>query len=797
MKFQHSIKALVYFIEQLGTNMTQVNKNDVNQIFASNAPDQDKPPSFANYTTGWGTSRSNNGKPTIKGFNFLQQRTDQNFLWIHQNGGALPYDSSIDYVDGSIVLKDGKLQQINDGAWSSYGSSDSDITTWTGNSQADENKKFVTTVSSYGELDNLKTWDGRTAQTKGFHNPTNLALSQPYKGGATYIYLSNNASINDGHAIFNGWTLIPERELNVLQVGAVGDFDYNSKTGTDDSSAMLYAVNYARNSSYTRGVYIPSGTYLFSDELALTGTPYDNDSLFASREWGQNTVGCYIRGDGNLASRTVFKPSSKDSVGFSIRGGSGTGSLRHIAGISILPFAGFRSVDEVAERDGIGLLIQDACFSHIADVYVGSFNVGIRLNNYQKDGFCEFNRFTQIRVETSDINIDYLVSKDNTTTTTDSFHGNSWTATQNQVRPKGGIGLRVTNENPNGARAHAYNGKFDINFFGGTGCIAVLLENGYIRSASGDITGEGDLEFVSKDTNSWLDSVGSYRSIGNTTWTAPDFSTQARIDTNFAFRFSNVAKPDVNFSGNNTDLANTDALKPISIIPEYSDRPFIGQHQDSGLMFVNRQDDVWGWGFGKFGDYYGNPKNVKLSYRFADGGDFIAYSDNLTLKNNTYGLQFSVGLKGFFPQQGNTISLGVGPLPFSAVWTTAWEISNAGILPNKTATYNIGSSGSTVNNIYTQNAVTVVSDRNAKNSIQSIDDKVLDAWSEVEQKQYKLNGDDNWSFGYIAQDIVDAFTRHGLDYKQYNIVHEEDGKFMLKYDMCAVLESALNRRKQK
>ncbi|QHJ78555.1 MAG: hypothetical protein [Caudoviricetes sp.] len=147
--------------------MTQVNKNDVNQIFASNAPDQDKPPSFPNYTTGWGTSRSNNGKPTIKGFNFLQQRSDQNFLWIHQNGGALPYDSSIDYVDGSIVLKDGKLQQINDGAWSSYGSSDSDITTWTGNSQADENKKFVTTVNSYSELSSLKTVDGRVAIVKG------------------------------------------------------------------------------------------------------------------------------------------------------------------------------------------------------------------------------------------------------------------------------------------------------------------------------------------------------------------------------------------------------------------------------------------------------------------------------------------------------------------------------------------------------------------------------------------------------------------------------------------------------
>ena len=136
--------------------------------------------------------------------------------------------------------------------------------------------------------------------------------------------------------------------------------------------------------------------------------------------------------------------------------------------------------------------------------------------------------------------------------------------------------------------------------------------------------------------------------------------------------------------------------------------------------------------------------------------------------------------------------------PFNAnLSNTTWNqvfTSSASIVFNATNTFDIGTSNTTVRNIYTQNAVTVISDRNAKNSIQAIDDKVLDAWSEVEQKQYKLNGDDNWSFGYIAQDIVDSFTKYGLDYKEYNIVHEEDGKFMLKYDMCAVLESALNRR---
>lgn len=137
---------------------------------------------------------------------------------------------------------------------------------------------------------------------------------------------------------------------------------------------------------------------------------------------------------------------------------------------------------------------------------------------------------------------------------------------------------------------------------------------------------------------------------------------------------------------------------------------------------------------------------------------------------------------------------------FTQPWHRVHFVSDtyaSNFIPDATNSRNLGSSSATWANVYTQNAVTVVSDRNSKSSIQAIDDKVLDAWVEVEQKQYKLNGDDNWSFGYIAQDIVDAFTRRGLDYKQYNIVHEENGKFMLKYDMCAVLDSALTRKRLK
>ena len=102
-----------------------IQKPDFNQIFASQAPDVDKPPVFKNYNGGWGDeSRPNNGKPTINGFNFIQQLNDNKFLWMAQNG-AFPYDPKIEYNVGIVTLKDGRFKQWNGADWINFGQDDS------------------------------------------------------------------------------------------------------------------------------------------------------------------------------------------------------------------------------------------------------------------------------------------------------------------------------------------------------------------------------------------------------------------------------------------------------------------------------------------------------------------------------------------------------------------------------------------------------------------------------------------------------------------------------------------------
>ena len=105
--------------------MALVQKIDVNSIFASNAPMHDTPAEFDNYTKGMDETRKNEGRPTIKQFNFIQQSNDQKILWIHQNGGALPHDPLIEYAVGSVVLKDDRLKKWDGSVWVNFGSDDS------------------------------------------------------------------------------------------------------------------------------------------------------------------------------------------------------------------------------------------------------------------------------------------------------------------------------------------------------------------------------------------------------------------------------------------------------------------------------------------------------------------------------------------------------------------------------------------------------------------------------------------------------------------------------------------------
>lgn len=253
-----------------------ISKPDFNLIFASQAPSQDLPAAFNNYARGWDESRKNNGKPTIKQFNYVIQQLDLKALWMIQNGTALPFDETVDYAEGALTLKDGELQQFISGVWVGFLDDFAD---------KDEVKRGIANrydhSLTYNSGDRVvltngdivkSTADGNTndpnTDMTGWINISNvmevesisdlLSIPSPQHGqlvfahhydleqglldgGGSFVYQNSNQSVNDGGYIFNGWTRQLERPIFTPEMfGAKGDLS------KDDAPNIRSCVQSAR-----------------------------------------------------------------------------------------------------------------------------------------------------------------------------------------------------------------------------------------------------------------------------------------------------------------------------------------------------------------------------------------------------------------------------------------------------------------------------------------------------------------------------------------------------------------------
>lgn len=183
-------------------------KYDLSRIFASNAPDQDKPAAFGLYEGGWGAeSRPNNGKPTIKQFNYLQQKTDETFWDFYIRGSSLPYQDGVPYLDEAVVMKDGELQKFDKvkDEWKPTGGAKTaeDLIAEDGKTQAYWNSIFKTqsnfyvTPESFGGKADDPNFDNKVALQKALLSPLPLHLGGVYYStGAHYCYSSKTITGN-------------------------------------------------------------------------------------------------------------------------------------------------------------------------------------------------------------------------------------------------------------------------------------------------------------------------------------------------------------------------------------------------------------------------------------------------------------------------------------------------------------------------------------------------------------------------------------------------------------------------
>lgn len=107
-------------------------------------------------------------------------------------------------------------------------------------------------------------------------------------------------------------------------------------------------------------------------------------------------------------------------------------------------------------------------------------------------------------------------------------------------------------------------------------------------------------------------------------------------------------------------------------------------------------------------------------------------------------------------------------------------------------------------NNYVNKAWTTSSDRRMKTDIEEIPEVFIDIWEELLPKVFRWNemNSDNGKvqFGLIAQDVIEAFDRHNLNYREYGFVapftnpDDELEYFAITYDAYHMLTAAVLRR---
>lgn len=185
----------------------------------------------------------------------VRSMEDDSYLVEYQNIGGVPTPSGKSYPSSAA------LQQINN------------VT--------------IQNVDSIADLQYLAKWDGRTVQTKGYHKATNFALSQPYKGGALYIYVASRSDENDGFLCINGWVLqIVNNEVTPEQAGAKGD-------GSDDYVPLQKALSIGTPVTLSDTTYCTSKPLWHDSGKVIRGAGYQKtviEKTTNSSESGLPTV---------------------------------------------------------------------------------------------------------------------------------------------------------------------------------------------------------------------------------------------------------------------------------------------------------------------------------------------------------------------------------------------------------------------------------------------------------------------------------------------------------------------------
>lgn len=548
---------------------------------------------------------------------------------------------------------------------------------------------------------------------------------------------------------------------------------------TWDWTPAINAAIAASKASRFQPVVLPHHKFISTGGHSLTTSIVEYSG--GTTADGKKYKGVPIVGYGADISQCMFKPATSTTVCFDLVGnGGGHRSTAYLRDFTIQA--------ATVDYRFMGYGIQYNCVNYVATDNVATYflNEGFRLHNGIAGGWTEFNSFTNCFAYRCAALYTFVRTLGN-----DSFNGTQFTNCFGQIRTTngtdstiiGGYGIKATGVSST-ALVWLYNAKLDIQFYAGNvACKTISLTFAEFTNNAGDIRSEGAQTLEAIDDYSRMQHNGNWINNGTTTYSV--VTELAGAQGRFVFRNAqskSIAFTDTNFSSFTPYTLRTtpDSYSVNGAYPAL----FRGQGTNFASPFLACYD------YAGNGLFIGRiAANKSLSdftpswWLSSDGGILQSYNTTMRFRVAGGTETFYISATAIYPQTNSGMTNGLATSRFSAGYYTGWNVTSAEIIPTSTATSNIGRTTLTVNNLYMQNAVTVVSDINYKANkvvlsedeeytklIAAVGTVKFSAWQMKAAIAQKGEANARWHVGIIAQELKEAITAAGLQWDKYGLL---------------------------
>lgn len=618
---------------------------------------------------------------------------------------------------------------------------------------------------------------------------------------------------NNPNTNMSGWSR--EEDVVITNFGAVSSLDFDS--GFAIQAAIDYAIS--KNIYFVR---IPAGRWVSTQTIELAGTG------------GNSRDGVVLIGDNPKSTILYLKTDSNIPLILS-KAWSGSHCGHGYKGISLYPHPDNRYVGTGLKL--VGTCFMNVEDFNIFDFNVGLHFYNTREfgdNSEAGNAFCEYNTFTNGRIHTNNINVLFETTlSGDSSFHGNSFHNVQNQVRSNGV----GVYLKGqaskiavwynafvnmnfwTSVNLSDNMSIL---KLEYAQCSGLSGNIVCEGTGYIRSTSSTFQFEGNYtslrnsEYPVFETND-AGTIGGasvvFHNLNSRVYNLAE-SNSSLINNKYLQDMQFLESKSRNYSGDRLSLSTikrlTNSKTPQSgsyegmVIGartncevffgefpvdggEFQFKPRIGFSANSPTVNVYSDNYIYAI---KFFSYNGIASDTNTGYAIGRGSFTPDVTNVASLGTDTnrwaqarfQGLD--INTSGVNPVLSDSEDFGSTTRRWSKVYTTSVTIHNTnGIQANLSNTYSIGSSTSNFKDIFLQNAPTVVSDARHKVEISELTQPELEcavACGKLYRK-YKLNtavdekglNAARYHIGVIAQEVVQCFADHNLDWRKYGIITYE------------------------